>query len=395
MTVAPRIASMLVVLCAIMPATGANAFESTGSIVGDHMLKLFEASGLKDLTYRSVSESGDQVTIDGLQGTMTEDGEELTMKIGNLGLVGGSVDSAKVLSVEKLELSAFSIISKQIAFTAEAMSSTGLKFPSPEKIRDKNAARRSANVYDSAVVTNFAVSTEDGLYLPVSEMRVTNTNYLGDIPRETTMSATNIELSTNNLPKSNVKSYLTDLGYETIRFDMSADSKWDDATGTINLPRVNITGKDFANITWSAKLGGWDADLLSKVTNLDPNNNEQAQEVMGKLQATSISNITIDVANKSIVDRILDQQSKKAGVDRAEFVNKTMSSLDGPLTFLRNENFQKMISSQLRAFLSDPKTLQVQVAPVSPIPIAQIVGMIAIAPQTLPDILGVSIEALQ
>lgn len=395
MVARPRITSAFVVIGTVLLASGASAFEPTGSPLGDHMLKMFEASGTKDLAYGSVSHTPGNVTFVGLTGKMVDQGDEFAMKIGNLKLEGGSLDAEEILSVDTLDLSGFSISSPKISFSADSLTTKGMKFAALATIKNRGAAYRSANVYESSVVTGFAVSTDDGLYLPVSELEVVNSNYLNNIPRQSRMSASNVELSTKNLPSGPFQQSLKDLGYDQIRFDITAESTWNDTTGVIDLPVFIISGSDLADLTVSFKLGGWTADLFSSLTNLDPSNDQQTQELLGKLQSTSINNLTIEVANKSVVDRVLDQQSKKAGVDRSDFVEQTITSLNVPLTFLQNPKFQQMISTQLKAFLSDPKSLQIQAAPANPIPVAQIVGMAMVSPQAIPDMLGVTIRALK
>lgn len=392
MKVASRLAPALLVLWALAPSSGAWAFEPTKTPVGDHFLGLFEAAGMKDLTYSSFVESGPDMTIDGLTGSFIDGKDEFTLKIGKLKLSGGQIGADKVLSLDNVDLSGLSVTSKDLSFTADSSNTSGVKIPPIDSLKD-NTTFHASTVYESSVVTRFAISTQDGLYLPGEEMRVTNANFLGKIPRETKFSITNVEMTSKNLPSGQFKTTLTDLGYEVIRFNVSGDSKWDDQTGIFELPNFSITGSDFADMIWSFKLGGWTPELFQGLTTLDPSNDQKAQDILGKLQATSINEITLNIDNKSIVDRVLDQQSKKAGVERSEFVDKTMSSIAIPLTFLKNPKFQEMISTQLKSFLSDPRSIKVQVAPEKPIPVSQIVGMAAIAPQTIPDILGVNIEA--
>lgn len=395
MAARPRITSVLVVISAAFLASGASAFEPTGSDVGDHMLKLFEASGAKDLAYGSVSHSPGNVAFVGLTGTLTEDGEQFAMKIGNMKLEGASLEGGETLSVDTLGLSGFSVSSPKFSLTADSLTAKATKFASLSAIKNRTGSYRTGSVYESSTVTGLAISTSDGLYLPVAQFQVTNANYLDTIPRQTKLSASNVELSTKNLPSGPFQQSLKDLGYEQIRFDVTAESTWDDATGIIELPVFRITGSDLADLSVTFKLGGWTADVFSSLTNLDPNNDQQTQELLGKLQSTSINNLTVEMANKSVVDRVLDQQSQKAGIDRSDFVEKTITSLNVPLTFLQNPKFQQMISSQLKAFLSDPKSLKIQAAPASPIPVAQIVGMAMVSPQAIPDMLSVTIEALQ
>ncbi|MDN3721674.1 hypothetical protein QW131_27190 [Roseibium salinum] len=51
-----------------------------------------------------------------------------------------------------------------------------------------------------------------------------------------------------------------------------------------------------------------------------------------------------------------------------------------------------MVSEAASKFLADPKEFRVTLKPANPVPVAQILGSMA-APQTLPDLLNVRIEA--
>lgn len=394
MNMTSRLTAVLA-LSLLLPVSGAVAFEPTGNAVADRFLELTEASGTKDLSYASVTESSDGVSLQALVGTMTDGDETFTVKIADISLVNGSISADDVLSVGELNLSGFSLSSPKFAFTAEKLDSQDVVFPTLEQVRTNPSAYNSTSAYSSAVLTSAAFATENGLYLPIDEVRLSNRDFVGNMPKISETRITNVALTTENLPSGDFRKSLTDLGYTAIRFDVAADWRWDDTTGTFEMPQILITGSEVGDMTWRFRLGGFTPELITELKALNPADEAKAQEVLGKLQATSIEAISVDFTNKSIVDRVLDQQSQKAGVPRSDFVDRTMASLVGPMAALRNQAFQDMIESQLRAFLSDPKNLKLSVAPANPVPIAQIVGMAAIAPQTIPDILGVTIQAGQ
>ncbi|MEM1045995.1 MAG: hypothetical protein AAGL24_07580 [Pseudomonadota bacterium] len=382
-------------LSLLLPVSGAVAFEPTGNAIADRFLELTEASGTKDLSYGSVTESSDGVSLQALVGTMTDEDETFTVKIADIRLVNGSINADDALTVGTLDLSGFSLSSKEFAFTAERLVSEDVVFPTLEQVKSNPSAYNSTSAYSSAVLTSAAFATEKGLYLPIDEVRLSNSDFVGNMPKISETRITNVALTTENLPSGDFRKSLTDLGYTAIRFDVAADWRWDDTTGTFEMPQILITGSEVGDMNWRFRLGGFTPELITDLKALNPADEAKAQEVMGKLQATSIEAISVDFTNKSIVDRVLDQQSQKAGVPRSDFVDRTMASLVGPMAALRNQAFQDMIETQLRAFLTNPKNLKLSVAPANPVPIAQIVGMAAIAPQTIPDILGVSIEAGQ
>lgn len=65
------------------------------------------------------------------------------------------------------------------------------------------------------------------------------------------------------------------------------------------------------------------------------------------------------------------------------------------LSMLNNPEFQAKVAGAATAFLKDPKSLSASAMPGTPVPFAQILGTAMMAPQSLPDILGVTITANQ
>ncbi|MEM8813642.1 MAG: hypothetical protein AAGF59_13585 [Pseudomonadota bacterium] len=389
----PSRLAIVFLLSATVFAPPALAFTPTGNPVADKFLELLKASGAQDLAYGSVRNSGDRVELGEVTTRITDQSDSFTVKIGTVGLAGGSINGDGILTTGSFDMSGFSMTSEDFALTLETLDARTVTFPPVETIRDAAMAYNASSIYESAVATNAAISGSDGLYIPIREIRATNADFVENIPRTANMNVSDITVSTKNLPNSDFRQAMTDLGYEEVAFNVVTDWKWDDEAGRFELPQFTISGNDFAQLTWTFRLGGWTRELVTELAALNPDDEQAAQAVLGKMQSTTIEAISLQLEDRSAVNRVIDNRAAFANLPREEFISRTVGGLAGPLAALNNPDFQNMIVTELRQFMTDPKTLTINVAPENPIPIAQIIGMVAIAPQTLPAILGVTVEA--
>ena len=58
-------------------------------------------------------------------------------------------------------------------------------------------------------------------------------------------------------------------------------------------------------------------------------------------------------------------------------------------------DLQNQVSAAVTKFLDDPKSIEIKAAPASPVAAPMIMGAAMGAPQTLPQVLGVSVNANQ
>jgi hypothetical protein len=83
------------------------------------------------------------------------------------------------------------------------------------------------------------------------------------------------------------------------------------------------------------------------------------------------------------------------GATPEQFVEQISGALPFLLSVVGNQSFQDRIATAATAFLKDPKSLTITAAPGNPVSVMQIFGAASTAPQTLPDVLSVDIQANQ
>jgi hypothetical protein len=142
-------------------------------------------------------------------------------------------------------------------------------------------------------------------------------------------------------------------------------------------------------LSMALKVGGLTADVVNKLEAAK----ENTEESLALLQGLSVTTLSIGFDNNSVVERVLDQQAKAAGTDRAGFVTQLKAGLPMMLAILQNPEFQTSVSTALSSFLDKPGSLKIEAKPAQPVPVAQIMGTAMLAPQTLPQVLGVKVMA--
>ncbi len=74
-------------------------------------------------------------------------------------------------------------------------------------------------------------------------------------------------------------------------------------------------------------------------------------------------------------------------------VTGLVGSLPLALAYLQNAEFQAQVTAAVKNFLENPKSLRIAIAPPAPVPATQILGAAMGAPQTLPQVLNLSVTS--
>ena len=111
------------------------------------------------------------------------------------------------------------------------------------------------------------------------------------------------------------------------------------------------------------------------------------------LSQLSVQALTIRYRDDSLAGKILDAAAAQQGATREQYVQQLAGALPFFLAMVQNPAFQNKVATAVGQFLTDPKSLTISVQPERPISGAELFGLVQTAPQTLPDVLGASIEA--
>jgi hypothetical protein len=389
-----RPALALALACPLVLAQPALAFDATGSDVADRFLEIVEAGNATISGYDGVTQSGRDVTISGLRTSIDEGSAKSRLTIGETTISGGQLTGEGGLSAATLTMGGVNIENldedEDVTVTAENIVISDPVLASPAKVKASNGADAITPTYSRAVLTNVVIDAADEGRVPVSRIVAVIDAMDGGLPTSGSINVEGIEITADSLDDEERKA-LSDLGYEslTLSFQMNAD--WKPETGELAIDRLTLSGENAGTMNATLRINGLTREVLEQLDAAQDN----PEQAMGLMQGLLVESISLRIDNDSIVDRVLENQAKEAGATREVFVEQLTGALPFMLSMLNNAEFQAKVAGAATAFLKDPKSLSASAMPAAPVPFAQILGTAMMAPQSLPDILGVTITANQ
>lgn len=381
------VASMILVV-----ATPALAFDPSGNEIADAFLTAIEPKDGGALTYGDVSESGSTVTISAIKVDFTSEDGGGTADLGKTAIENGEVGADGVLSADRIEIGDMTMTQKDDPST---MSVESLFLTDPE-IPTKTAADASDDPsskitnYEHAELTNIVFTDENGSTLPIGKIAVQVTKRSdGGEPRGGTLAMENAVVDTATLEDEDTKKKLTDLGYDEIVIGATATADWAETDGTTTLDELTITAEDMGTVSISGKFLGFTPDVIAQLQRDDNDFNK----LMQAMQGVSVSNLSIRYDDSSLADRAMTLAAKEQDVSKAELADTLNMQTTQMLAMLENKPFEEKVSAAVKAFLAAPSSLQISASPQQPVPFAQLVGTVMMAPQTLPTVLAVDVTA--
>ncbi|GGB43277.1 hypothetical protein GCM10011316_14090 [Roseibium aquae] len=383
------LAAALLLSVAAIPLSGAQAFQPTGSDVGDAFLTLLEAEDGKVDSYASASPTSAGLVIEGIK-VVSDGGDDTVVTIGRTLLSDGQLQADGRLKLGGLSMDDLALTSSDGGLTVQTMRATDVLLPAPGMVDNVEDLPLGGPVYKTVAVETITVTAEDGNTVAIDKIAATIDEMDGDLMTAGSFAVDGLTIDTAALSDTDAAE-LKKLGYDSITLDVSGQGRWDPDSAQADLQSWRISGAEVGTLELSFSLGGITRELIDQLDAAQDN----PEEAMALMQGITVNAINIDLQNDSLVDRVLEQHAQEAGMDRATFVSQMTAALPMMLGMLQNPGFQDEVATALTAFMTDPKSLSLAAAPANPVPMAQIMGTVMMAPQALPQMLGVSINANQ
>ncbi len=372
----------------LMLSNPALSFEATGNATADYYLKTVEAGGAKISVTGPISEEGTAVIIANMTATLEANGESTRLSVGETRLENAEILDNGRLSLDTLAMKAIAVEAGDGGVKIADLRTTEAVLPSPDEIAKAGAANAVSPLYRTAELTGITVEAKGSGTVPVDRIYASIDKLDGDLPTAGSFEVAGITLSKDELDEEGRKA-LADLGYDQVILSIAGTGEWLPDEGLLTVEKLSVSGEQVGNFTFAARINGVTREVMEQLESAqgDP------EKALGLLQGLGIEHISIDLENNSVIDRVLEKQASEAGTDRATFVNQLTGALPLLLSVLDNPAFQTKVAGALTTFLNEPKTLKAVAAPANPVPVAQVIGTVMIAPQTLPDVLGIDILA--
>jgi hypothetical protein len=374
---------------AVLLITGAPAFaaDPTGNAIADAVIAGMEKSGATNITWGGVSGDDDTATITDLKATTApNDGKTSTLTIGSLTLDEASVADGRI--------EAGAVAATALAIKEDG-GSTGITIAQivgadvAGKVEDAVSPDLDTTVGEMTA-SDIVVTVEDGTNIPIETVEITSGDVVDGMPRKMSFAADNIVIDVAKLPDEDTKAQLGRLGYDTVKLSLVLAGGWDADEETLTVEEITIAGDKMGSLSLYASLGGLTEDVMNQLK-ADGNDEQKMQLLQGLL----VEELEISFENQSIVNRMIDAQAKDQGTTPDALVGQLSQMLPEMLKMLGNPDFEAKVTAAATAFLKAPQNLTIKAAPAQPVPIAQLVGTAMMAPQSLPTVLNVTVEANQ
>jgi hypothetical protein len=385
------ITAKLIVVAAVLALTWApqmaGAAEKTGSAIADFILQGMEASGGGEITYSSVSGSGSRARIKDLSVRIVRDGRTVTLAISALEVDDAAIDADGRMSAAKITMTGVDASYDEGRLIIGSMVFTDAKLPTADEIRSRSQDASMSSPGSTGVARDIVLRPTAGGEIPIEVVEFTAGEVVQGLLTSGAMVVTNAVVTAQMFKDDAFTARIGDLGYDKLMLGLDFSFAYDAAAGILDLDKFAISAVDAGTLLMTAKIGNLTPDLLKKMSGLAD------ADRMAAMQSLTVNALSVRLDNNSVVDRALDMQAKQMGVSRDQFVAQMVGAMPLMLSILQNPDFQNKVSSALGVFLKDPRSLSATATPAQPLPVMQIMGAAMMAPQSIPTLLNVTIEA--
>ncbi|WP_062116107.1 hypothetical protein [Aureimonas sp. AU40] len=389
---ASRSRSLLAGLALVL-AGSSSAFAVDGQAFADR-LKAVMADQSTTLAYTGVSTDDDDVVLKGAQVTPKGEGAQ-PVSLGDIRfetVTGSTPDGWRVARVQLADVDQSEDGTR---VTLSGIAAEGIQI----KGTNDKAAALSPIFFDRAQINNVAVERQGKTVATVENGRVENLPTAGGGYRAN-FGIGRFLLDATAASDGPDPSPLVALGYPQLTGDLTGSGAWDPATGALTLDPLQLEVDNAGALSFSYTITGYTPSFIQSLAQLSDQmkasqgaSDGTGMAVIGLISQLYLRSAELSFTDRSLTGKLLDYYSAQNKQTRPELVDQLVSALPLALAYLQNPEFQAQVTAAVRDFLQNPRTLNISIAPQNPIPATQILGAAMGAPQTLPQVLNLSVRS--
>ncbi|MEX3009429.1 hypothetical protein [Hoeflea sp. TYP-13] len=171
-------------------------------------------------------------------------------------------------------------------------------------------------------------------------------------------------------------------GIDVLRLTEKIKLHWDEDSEDLVIDELVVELGNVGQVRASGRLGGLPKAIL-----------QNPQQIEAAIATLNIKSAELELVNEGGVQTAITLMAKDAGVSEGLMVEALLMQLDDALTGIGNEAFRTTVMNAAREFFDKPDTLSVRLAPKRSAPVSLIISDLMMAPDMLPEHLGISVEA--
>ncbi len=383
---------------AALATLASPAFALDGADLLAKLNATYATSGVS-ISSSNVTADGSNVTLEGAQ--MTATGSEAPIKLGTITMEGVEEDGDGGYTVETVSFEDINVTEAETTVTAKDLSISGVSIPG----KVVPGTLESLLMYESATAGPVSVTAKGKEVFSMSGMEANVTRMDDDAGLEfdATMSDLKADLTSVEDPKT--KEALDKIGLHTLDGKVSMSGSWELASGKLAVDEYAFDFKDVGRLNLSLAFSGYTLDFLKnmqdalKTAEANPNKEEanaaMGMAMMGLVQQLTFDKASISFEDASITKKLLDYAGSEQGVTGDQMAQSLKGLVPIMIAQLNMPDLQNQISAAVNTYLDDPKSLTISAEPKEPVPFPMIMGAAMGAPQTIPQVLGVTVTANQ
>jgi len=375
-----------------------SAFALDGAAVIAKLNAAYAYSG-SEITYDSVDADGDTVTLTGA-GFKAAPGK--TGKIGDVTMEGVEETDDGGYYIETVSFPDVNVNENQTIVTARDLQLSGLTIPGDPS----GSTIDSLVLYESASSGPVTVNVKGKDVFSVTETSANLTRQDGDAGFDFDANLTGIKANLSEVEDAKARDTIQKLGLSEISGDIGLKGSWTLADGKFTLAEYAFDFADIGKLNMSLDISGYTLEFMKALQEATKTaqekaggaNAEQANQalglaMMGLVQQLTFNGASIRFEDDSITTRLLEYFGKEQGVSGEQLAQSLKGMTPLMLAQLNIPELQNQIAAAVNAYLDDPKSLTVSAKPANPVPFPMIMGAAMGAPNTIPQVLGVTVTA--
>lgn len=383
---------------ALALAAASPAFALDGRDFADTLAAAFEANAVT-VAFANAEASGDTVTLSGISiAPAGEDAVELDAQITFSGVSENPDGSYDVARAESRDITipneGFTLSIGGIAVENLRVDATPADNP-----------LEMAKFYERFEMTGAALTAQGREVVTIES--VTASNVPGDDAAELVSSyaVTGIHAEPGSIGIAEIAGMVAALGLEVIDAHMQGEGVWNVETGRMEVTESSITVENAGALDFTFTLDGYDLDLLGQTMALnreltdDPTPEEMAAKSaeIADLMSANIKLVSaaIRFEDNSITNKIIDLFAGMNGAPREAMVAGFAAAAPAKAAEMGlSEELQAELGNAASAFLADPRSFEISVAPDAPVSFAEISAQ-AEDPAATEALLNIAVKANQ
>ncbi|AJY47687.1 hypothetical protein [Martelella endophytica] len=199
------------------------------------------------------------------------------------------------------------------------------------------------------------------------------------------------------------------LDLEETHTNIDMSGSWDQTSGVLDIARINFDTENVGTLELAMKFTGFDVATMQQFRELGAMDKPSAEEIAAKTEAAQayqakvlattgkigIASMSISFIDDSITEKALEIAGAKQGLTATEMADTLATQASAGLAGLNAPGVSEMAYKAVDTYLHDPQNISVSVQPTMQTPLIALFIAAASAPQSIPQLLGLKIEANQ